>query len=383
MRSKRILFSTSRRTDPFLGDLIPSQSFTRDFADFLRNRRLTLILAASSAALGLAGCAQQPQQRMAAAARSKEYFPSSVYGKASPRVIADGQPVPRGGGTYLVGKPYTVAGHTYYPSEKHTTKVGLASWYGDAFHGRRTANGEIYDRDAVTAASPTLPLPSYARVTNLRNHYSMVVRVNDRGPFASDRIMDVSHTVAQALDFHRTGTAKIKVEYLSPASLNGSDDKILLATLRQDGRPASLGQEAPVMTAQNAEPLRTASTAPLATPISATQPVAPQPQPVQPSIPKPVPAVRLQPMDTPTPAPVASPSSLANSYAPKSPSKADSQALAALAAASLAKPMVKPGKAFGVTVEERPLPPSRPFDLSTIPGAGVPIGASSRSASLR
>ncbi len=186
------------------------------------------------AGLGLAGCAQQPQQ-VAAAGHPKEYFPSSVYGAASRRVIADGQPVPRGGGQYLVGKPYTIAGQTYYPSERRVTQVGLASWYGDAFHGRLTANGEIYDRDSFTAAHPTMPLPSYARVTNLRNNTSMIVRVNDRGPYHSNRVMDVSRRVADALDIRRTGTAKVKVEWVARASLAGSDDAKLAATLRNDG----------------------------------------------------------------------------------------------------------------------------------------------------
>jgi rare lipoprotein A len=139
---------------------------------------------------------------------------------------------------YMVGKPYTVAGRTYYPSERRYAAVGLASWYGDAFHGRRTANGEVYDRDAISAAHPTMPLPSYARVTNLRNHYSMIVRVNDRGPFAGNRIMDVSRKAAEVLDFSRRGTTPIKVEYVAAADLAGSDDLVLLATLRSDG-PAS------------------------------------------------------------------------------------------------------------------------------------------------
>ena len=184
--------------------------------------------------LGLGGCAQQPQQ-IAAAGHSKEYFPSSVYGRASRRVVEEGQPIPRGGGQYLVGKPYTVAGQTYYPSERRVTQIGLASWYGDAFHGRLTANGEIYDRDSFTAAHPTMPLPSYARVTNLRNNTSMIVRVNDRGPYHSNRIMDVSRRVADALDIRRTGTAKVKVEWVARASLAGSDDAKLAATLRNDG----------------------------------------------------------------------------------------------------------------------------------------------------
>lgn len=220
---------------------------------------------AGLAALSFGGCAQQPPLQRTA--HSKEYFPSSIYGPASPRVVADGEPVPRGGGVYMVGKPYSVAGHTYYPSEKRYAAVGLASWYGDAFHGRRTANGEIYDRDAITAAHPTMPLPSYARVTNLRNHYSMIVRVNDRGPFSSDRIMDVSRRTAEALDFRGSGTARVKVEYMGAADLAGTDDRALLATLRNNG-PAHLEDGGLAVSSMVAEteasenppaPIRTAS----------------------------------------------------------------------------------------------------------------------------
>jgi len=220
------------------------------------------------ATLGFGGCAQSPQQ-IAAASHGKEYFPSSIYGPASRRVIADGQPIPRGGGQYLVGRPYTVAGQTYYPSERRVVQVGNASWYGDAFHGRLTANGEIYDRDSFTAAHPTMPLPSYARVTNLRNNYSMIVRVNDRGPYASNRIMDVSRRVAEALDFKRYGTARIKVEYVARASLAGSDDAKLLATLRTDG-PAGWPGEPATMVAEARAPARVASLAPY---VPATRPV--------------------------------------------------------------------------------------------------------------
>src|ERR1700719_477686 len=194
---------------------------------------------AGGAAVSLCGCAELPPQRLAYA-NSTEYFPSSIYGPASPRVVADGEPVPRGGGMYMLGRPYTVAGLTYYPSEKHYAAIGLASWYGDAFHGRRTANGEVYDRDSISAAHPTLPLPSYARVTNLRNHYSMIVRVNDRGPFAAHRIMDVSRKTAEALDFRQRGTTPVKIEYIGAASLAGSNDQKLLAHFRSGG-PASLG----------------------------------------------------------------------------------------------------------------------------------------------
>ena len=102
------------------------------------------------------------------------------------RVVEPGQPVPKGGGVYRVGKPYTVAGRVYVPEENtNYSAVGLASWYGDDFHGRYTANGEIFDMTSISAAHPTLPLPSYVRVTNLANNRSIVVRVNDRGPYAA------------------------------------------------------------------------------------------------------------------------------------------------------------------------------------------------------
>ncbi len=234
--------------------LLPRRTFSLH-----RSPRLPLVLAALTT-LGVAGCAQQPEQ-LAAASHGKEYFPSSKYGPISRRVIADGQPIPHGGGQYLVGKPYTVAGQTYYPSERRIVQVGNASWYGDAFHGRLTANGEIYDRHGFTAAHPTMPLPSYARVTNLRNNTSMIVRVNDRGPYASNRIMDVSGGVAEALDIKRMGTAKVRVEYVARASLAGSDDSKLLATLRVNG-PAQWPGEPTTAVAEAAPPARVASLAP-------------------------------------------------------------------------------------------------------------------------
>src|SRR6188474_3865670 len=98
------------------------------------------------------------------------------YGvSSSPRVVAMGEPVPKGGGTYRIGKPYTVGGRVYVPEENiNYSAVGLASWYGDDFHGRYTANGEIFDMTSISAAHPTLPLPSYVRVTNLRNGKSLI-----------------------------------------------------------------------------------------------------------------------------------------------------------------------------------------------------------------
>jgi len=162
------------------------------------------------------------------------------YGvKSSPRVVAYGQPVPKGGGVYRVGKPYMVAGRTYIPEEdSNYSKIGKASWYGEDFHGRYTANGEIFDMHAISAASPTLPLPSYARVTNLENNRSLVVRVNDRGPYVGDRVIDLSVRAAKLLGFHEDGLANVRVEYVGRAPLAGSDDRKLAATLRDGVRTA-------------------------------------------------------------------------------------------------------------------------------------------------
>jgi rare lipoprotein A len=158
------------------------------------------------------------------------------YGVAtSPRVVEPGQPVPKGGGTYRVGKPYTVAGRVYTPEEDADYRAeGLASWYGDDFHGRLTANGEVFDMNSISAAHPTLPIPSYVRVTNLANRRSIIVRVNDRGPYHGNRIIDVSHRTADLLGFKGNGIARVRVEYVGRASLEGSDDRKLVATLRTE-----------------------------------------------------------------------------------------------------------------------------------------------------
>jgi rare lipoprotein A len=186
--------------------------------------------AAVAACLMLANCA------------SSGKFASRVdpkYGvSSSPRVVAFGEPVPKGGGVYRVGKPYTVAGRVYVPEEDvNYREDGLASWYGDDFHGRLTANGEVFDMGSLTAAHPTLPMPCYARVTNLSNGKSLVVRVNDRGPYHGNRLIDVSNKAAELLEFKGNGVAHVRVEYVGRAPLEGSDDRQLLATLRT-GVPA-------------------------------------------------------------------------------------------------------------------------------------------------
>src|SRR6266550_7535192 len=192
--------------------------------------RVAQSAAAVAACLVLANCA------------SSGKFASRVdpkYGvSSSPRVVAFGEPVPRGGGTYRVGKPYTVGGRIYVPEEDSTYREeGMASWYGDDFHGRLTANGEVFDMASLTAAHPTLPMPCYARVTNLGNGKSLVVRVNDRGPYHGNRLVDVSNRAAELLEFKGNGVARVRVEYVARAPLEGSDDRQLIATLRT-GVPA-------------------------------------------------------------------------------------------------------------------------------------------------
>ena len=125
--------------------------------------------------------------------------------------VAVEKPAPKVG-IYKVGKPYQVKNVWYYPSEDaQYDRTGIASWYGKPFHGRRTANGEIYDMNALTAAHKTLPMPVRVQVTNLENGRSLVLKVNDRGPFVNGRIIDVSRRAAQLLGFFRQGTAKVRV----------------------------------------------------------------------------------------------------------------------------------------------------------------------------
>jgi rare lipoprotein A len=197
-------------------------------------RRASTIAILVLSAAALAACASAPSKPVAGKKRSKEYFAESEYGvKASPRVTNKRSNLPRGGGRDQLGKPYQVRGKMYYPKEdKSYKKVGAASWYGDAFHGRLTANGEIYDMTHLTAAHPTMPLPSYARVTNLKNGSSVIVRVNDRGPYSDGRIIDLSKQAADMLDYSHTGVARVQVEYVGRAPLEGHDDQYLMASYR-------------------------------------------------------------------------------------------------------------------------------------------------------
>ncbi len=153
------------------------------------------------------------------------------------------------------------------PAHQRSSAVGLASWYGSEVHGRATADGEIFNTRSLSAAHRTMPLPSYARVTNLGNGRSIIVRVNDRGPFVGRRILDVSARVANLLEFNRLGVARVRLDYIGKAPPAGSDEPTLLASLRTGGAPAAepappAAREAPsegqTVLARLVEPPRTA-----------------------------------------------------------------------------------------------------------------------------
>ncbi|MBZ5758097.1 MULTISPECIES: septal ring lytic transglycosylase RlpA family protein [Rhizobium] len=185
-------------------------------------------LSAVCAAVSACGTTHAPPLKTK---HGKEYFSEAEYGvKASPRVVTSGK-IPSGGGRFMVGNPYQVKGAWYYPKEDYRyNKVGIASWYGSAFHGRLTANGEVYDQLSLSAAHPTFPLPSYARVTNVENGSSVIVRVNDRGPYHPGRIIDLSNKSADLLDLRDSGTGAVRVQYVGRAPLEGHDMPYLMAS---------------------------------------------------------------------------------------------------------------------------------------------------------
>jgi rare lipoprotein A len=139
---------------------------------------------------------------------------------------SDARTFRKGGGYRKLGAPYQIGGHWYYPAENPGyDETGTASWYGTKVHGKPTANNEIFDANALTAAHPTLPLPSYLEVTNLANGRKLVVRLNDRGPFLKNRIVDLSYGAAKLLGYVQQGTTQTRVRYLGPAPLNGDDTR--------------------------------------------------------------------------------------------------------------------------------------------------------------
>jgi rare lipoprotein A len=150
-----------------------------------------------------------------------------------------------------IGKPYVVAGRTYYPADdRGYDRTGLASWYGGKHHGRATANGERFDRARVSAAHPTLPLPSYVEVTALESGRRILVRVNDRGPFAEGRIIDLSQAAAQALGTERQGIARVRVRRVFPAERDREVLRLGGVVRLSDAAPGGYQQELHATTAQ-------------------------------------------------------------------------------------------------------------------------------------
>jgi rare lipoprotein A len=205
-------------------------------------RRLTIL-----ASLGLGACASlpPPQEFPSTEPRSEAprpaparggYYKDDGPGENAPANLAeipDAQPR-RESLIAAANRPYAVFGRSYEPLAKVAAfqQTGVASWYGRRFHGQKTSSGERYDMYGMTAAHPTLPIPSYARVTNLANGRSVVVRINDRGPFHSDRIIDLSYTAAYKLGFASAGSARVQVESIVPADTEtvaaGAGDSVYL-----------------------------------------------------------------------------------------------------------------------------------------------------------
>lgn len=206
-----------------------------------------------------------------------------------------GDTISTGDGRYKVGSPYQIRGVWYYPAEDYEySETGIASWYGPNFHGKKTANGETYNQNDMTAAHRTLPLPSAVRVTNLENGRSIVLRINDRGPFARGRIIDVSRRGAQLLGFERNGVAKVRVDVLPDesrqlkvAAINGSSKQVQVAA-----SPREAVVSKPLPSTTPATPSAT-----VATPASAPAPVrtASLPRPADPVLSEEVEVLQVSP----------------------------------------------------------------------------------------
>jgi rare lipoprotein A len=200
-----------------------------------------LALVGAMLAGGCAGGGGSVAPQASLAPKSEPMFPETKWGEASVRVATENERISKGGGQYKIGKPYQVADKWYNPREQpEYDRVGIASWYGSDFHGRRTSNGEVYDMHALTAAHPTLPMPSYVYVTNQANGRTIMVRVNDRGPYVANRIIDLSKASAHALDLHGGGVGRVRVTYAGPAPLDGNDSKErqFLASQSWNGGPS-------------------------------------------------------------------------------------------------------------------------------------------------
>ena len=214
----------------------------------------------------------------------------AVSGCSGPRQTTTAGPVDQSAafGSYKVGTPYQINGIWYTPAEDFFyDEIGEASWYGPGFHGRTTANGETFDRRALTAAHPTLQMPTLVRVTNLENGRSLVLRINDRGPFAHSRLIDVSERAAELLGFREAGVATVRVQVLTEesqelASLAGRRERDAIASAPPANPPAAAPPAAPVAREPAvvvAAPPPTAVPAPTVEPAATPARPAPDPAP--------------------------------------------------------------------------------------------------------
>jgi rare lipoprotein A len=199
---------------------------------------------------------------------------ATVQPKYATRGASASGPAATAPGGYKVGQPYQVAGIWYVPKEQpNYDETGIASWYGDAFHMKATANGETFDMNQLSAAHTTLPLPSIVEVTNLENGKKLRVRVNDRGPFVDNRIIDLSRAAAQELGYDRKGLARVRVKYIGPAPLAGPEAGVRYASATPaPSAPVAVASSMPIAVAP-AESIQVATLAPPA--VAKAAPMAP------------------------------------------------------------------------------------------------------------
>jgi rare lipoprotein A (peptidoglycan hydrolase) len=271
MRRPRALYVPVRRTTrqmPALHWQALALRATRYCTAIGSRRLMGTALLSAAVALAIVGCLQGQQDLAPSEAAGNQtiVFRNSAPGYWRPEQVeafddqgaeAAGAPwnYPRVVRTLRFLNPMgTTATRTPAQTDKLAYRgEGIASWYGPDFHGGLTANGEHYDMYGISAAHRSMPLPSYARVTNLENGRSIIVRVNNRGPYVHNRIVDLSVGTAKALDFYKKGTARVRVEFVGRAPREGSDDQMLLATLRA-GTPAPAPSNVMVASAKVPQP---------------------------------------------------------------------------------------------------------------------------------
>ncbi len=272
--------------------------------------------------------------------------------------------------TYKVGSPYQVGGQWYYPREDYSyDETGIASWYGQGFHGERTANGEIFNKDELTAAHRTLPMPSLARVTNLDNGRSIVVRINDRGPFAEGRIIDVSERAAQLLGFSNQGTAKVRVQVLADES------KAIADAMRRYGSPEPTqvaSNEGPPVSAAPRDTVTSQPLEPTREPASNTIAMAPAPTHTTPAVHQEL--LKTEPLPEVVQLPVTSANRIyvqAGSFTVLENATKLQRKLSAFGSAQISEATVGGKKFYRVRIGPMPSVPSADAALSQIEKSGV------------